>query len=167
MTFQQLFDYAADQPGMVALFLLAVPVLAFLVNLWAGTTDQEIWRWRYVYAALIYAACIPGIFALTLNIYLFLFERQSLWTMNLVLQVLPILTMVGTLMLIKRKMPFKYIPGFGRLSGFLTLIAALIGILWFFDRLHLVAFTYVPFTYIVVGFVALLIIIRFAWSRVF
>ena len=151
----------------MVLFLLAVPALAFLVNLWAGTTDGEIWRWWYVYAALIYAACIPGIFALTLNIYLFLFERQSLWTMNLVLQMLPILTMVATLMLIKRKMPFKYIPGFGRLSGFLTLIAAIIGILWFFDRLHLVAFTYVPFTYIAVGFVALLIIIRFAWSRVF
>jgi hypothetical protein len=167
MTLLQLFDYAAAQPGVVALFLVAVPLLAFLVNLWAGTTDQEIWRWRYVYAALIYVACIPGIFALTLNIYLFLFERQSLWTMNLVLQVLPILTMVGTLMLIKRKMPFKFIPGFGRLSGFLTLIASLIGILWFIDRLHLVAFTYVPFTYIVVGFVALLIIIRFAWSRVF
>ncbi len=167
MTFRDLFDYAAAQPGMVALFLLAVPALALLVNLWAGTTDVEIWRWRYAYATLIYAACIPGIFALTLNIYLFLFERQSLWTMNLVLQVLPILTMVGTLMLIKRKMPFKFIPGFGRLSGFLTLIAALIGILWFFDRLHLVAFTYVPFTYIVVGFVALLVIIRFAWSRVF
>ena len=167
MTFRDLFDYAAAQPGILALFLLAVPALAFLVNLWAGTTDEEIWRWRYAYAALIYVTCIPGIFALTLNIYLFLFECQSLWTMNLVLQVMPILTMVATLMLIKRKMPFKYIPGFGRLSGFMTLIAALIGILWFFDRLHLVAFTYVPFTYIAVGFVALLIIIRFAWSRVF
>ena len=167
MTFRDLFDYAAAQPGVVALFLLAVPLLAFLVNLWAGTTDAEIWRWRYVYAALIYAACIPGIFALTLNIYLFLFERQSLWTMNLSLQVLPIVTIIGALMFIKRKMPFKYIPGFGRLSGFMTLIASLIGILWFVDRLKLVAFTYVPFSYIVIGFVALLIIIRFAWSRVF
>ncbi|MBO0929448.1 hypothetical protein [Fibrella aquatilis] len=167
MTFRDLFDFAAAQPGVVALLLLAVPALAFLINLWAGTTDAEIWRWRYVYAGLVYAACIPGIFALTLNIYLFLFERQSLWTMNLALQVLPILTMMATLMLIKRKMPFKYIPGFGRLSGFMTLIAALIGILWFVDRLKLVAFTYVPFSYVVFGFVALLIIIRFAWSRVF
>ncbi len=167
MTFRDLFNYAAAQPGSIALFLLAIPVLAFLLNMWAGETAPDIWRWRYLYAALVYAACIPGMFAVTLNIYLFLFERQSIWDMNLVLQLLPILTMVATLMLIRRKLPFQYIPGFGRLSSFLTLIAALIGVLWFVDRLRLVAFTYVPFSYIVIGFVALLLIIRFAWSRIF
>ncbi|WP_375447058.1 hypothetical protein [uncultured Fibrella sp.] len=167
MTFRDLFAYAAAQPGVIALFLLLIPALVYVLNLWAGDTAESIWRWRYLYAGLVYAACIPGMFAVTLNVYLFLFERQSIWDMNLVLQVLPILTMVVTLMLIRRKLPFQYIPGFGRLSSFLTLIAALIGILWFVDRLRLVAFTYVPFTYIVVGFVALLLIIRFAWSRIF
>lgn len=167
MTFRELFDYAAAQPGVVALFLLSVPALAFLLNRWAGTTAPEIWRWRYLYAGLVYAACIPGMFAVTLAVYLFLFERQSVWAMNLVVQVLPVLTMIATLMLVKRKLPFQYIPGFGRLSGFLTLIAALIGVLWFVDRLRLVAFTYVPFGYVVVGFVVLLLGIRFAWSRIF
>jgi hypothetical protein len=167
MTLRDLFSYAAAQPGMVALFLLAVPAAAFLVNLWAGETAPDIWRWRYVYAVLVYAACIPGVFALTLNAYLFLFERQSIWTMNLALQVLPVLTMVGTLLLVKRKLPFAYVPGFGRLSGFLTLIAALIGVLWFVDRLRLVAFTYVPFSYLLIGFVGALLLIRFAWSRLF
>jgi hypothetical protein len=59
------------------------------------------------------------------------------------------------------------IPGFGKLSGFMTLIAALIGVMWFMDRVHLVAFIYVPFLYIVVGFVATLLLIRFAWSKMF
>lgn len=167
MTFRELFDYAAAQPGVVALFLLSVPALAFLLNRWAGTTAPEIWRWRYLYVGLVYAACIPGMFAVTLAVYLFLFERQSVWAMNLVVQVLPVLTMIATLMLVKRKLSFQYIPGFGRLSGFLTLIAALIGVLWFVDRLRLVAFTYVPFGYVVVGFVVLLLGIRFAWSRIF
>jgi hypothetical protein len=167
MTLRDLFSYATTQPGVVALFLLAVPALTFLVNLWAGETATDIWRWRYVYAALVYAACIPGVFALTLNVYLFLFERQSIWAMNLTLQVLPVLTMVGTLLLVKRKLPFAYVPGFGRLSGFLTLIAALIGVLWFVDRLRLVAFTYVPFSYLLAGFVGTLLLIRFAWSRLF
>lgn len=167
MTFRDLFEYAAAHPGTLAVLFLAIPLLTFLVNTQAGDTAPAIWTWRYTYAVLVYAACIPGMFAVTLNSYLFLFERQSLWTMNLVLQVLPILTMVATLMLVKRKLPFQYVPGFGRLSGFLTLIVALIGILWFMDRLRLVAFTYVPFGYIVVGFVALLVIIRFAWSRLF
>ncbi|MEZ0607282.1 hypothetical protein ACAW74_02145 [Fibrella sp. WM1] len=167
MTFRDLFDYAAAQPWVVAFFLLAIPLLTFLINLWSGETAEAIWKWRYAYAALIYAACIPGVFALTLNLYLFLFERQSIWAMNLVLQVLPILTMIATLWLVRQKLPFEYVPGFGRLSGFLTLIAALIGILWFVDRLRLVAFTYVPFSYLVVGFVGTLLLIRFAWSRIF
>ena len=167
MTFRDLFAYAAAQPGVIALFLLSIPMLVFLLNSWAGETAPDIWRWRYIYAGLVYAACIPGMFAVTLNIYLFLFERQSIWDMNLALQVLPIITMVATLMLVRRKIPFQYIPGFGRLSSFLTLIACLIGVLWFVDRLRLVAFTYVPFSYIVIGFIALLLIIRFAWSRIF
>ncbi len=167
MTLRDFFEYITAHSEVAVLFLLAIPMLAFLVNLWSGDTAEKIWQWRYVYAVLVYAACIPGIFALALNIYLFLFERQSIWTMNLALQLTPILTMIGTLMLIKRKIPFNYIPGFGRLSGFLTLIFALIGIMWFVDRLRLVAFTYVPFTYIVVGFVLTLVLIRFAWSKMF
>lgn len=167
MTFRDLFHYAAAQPGIIVGMLLISPALVLLLNLWVGATAETIWRWRYLYAGLVYAACIPGMFAVTLNIYLFLFERQSIWDMNLVLQLLPILTMVATLLLIRRKLPFQYIPGFGRLSSFLTLIAALIGALWFVDRLRLVAFTYVPFSYILVGFVMLLLVIRFAWSRLF
>ncbi|AKD55284.1 hypothetical protein [Spirosoma radiotolerans] len=167
MTLRDVFAALSGQPIMLFLLLSAVPTGAFLVNLWSGETAEAIWKWRYVYAVLVYLACIPGIFAVTLNIYLFLFERQSIWDMNLGLQVLPVLTMVATLMLIRRKIPFSYIPGFGKLSSFLTLIGAVMGILWFIDRTRIYAVTYVPFAYIVVGFVALLLIIRFAWSRIF
>jgi hypothetical protein len=74
---------------------------------------------------LVYAVCIPGVFAVTLNIYLFLFERQSVWQANIILQFLPVISMGITLMLIKSKIPFSLIPGFGKISGFLTLIAAI------------------------------------------
>lgn len=167
MTLRDLFDAVARNPSGYVFFLLLIPVLTFMVNLWSGRTAEETWRWRYVYAVLVYAACIPGVFALTLNAYLFLFERQSVWTMNLVTQVLPLLTMAGTLVLIRRKIPFKYVPGFGKIGNFLTLIAAVMGVLWFVDRLRLVAVTYVPFVYLLVGFVGLLLLIRFAWSRLF
>ncbi|GAB4044736.1 hypothetical protein [Spirosoma litoris] len=167
MTLRDVFATISGQPAFLFLLLASVPTAAFLVNLWSGETAEEIIKWKYVYSTLVYLACIPGIFAVTLNIYLFLFERQSIWDMNLALQVLPILTMIGTLFLIRRKIPFNYIPGFGKLSSFLTLIAAVMGILWFIDRTRIYAITYVPFTYIVVGFIALLLIIRFAWSRIF
>ena len=167
MTLRDVFDALSGQPTFLFLLLMAVPTVAFLVNIGSGKTADEIWKWRYVYATLVYLACIPGVFAITLSLYLFLFERQSIWDVNLALQVLPILTMVGTLMLIRRKMPFSYIPGFGKLSGFLTLIAAIIGIMWVVDRTRIYAISYIPFSYIIIGFVALLLIIRFAWSRMF
>ncbi len=167
MTLRDVFQAISGQPALLFLLLMAIPTGAFLVNLWSGSTAEEIIKWKYVYAVLVYLACIPGMFAVTLNIYLFLFERQSVWDMNLALQILPILTMIATLMLIRRKIPFDYIPGFGKLSGFLTLIVAVIGIMWFIDRTRIYAVTYIPFIYIAVGFVALLLIIRFAWSRIF
>lgn len=167
MTLRDVFALISGQPGLLFVLLMSVPASTFLVNLWSGETAEDIWKWRYVYAGLVYLACVPGIFALSLNVYLFLFERQSIWDMNLGLQVLPILTMVGTLMLIRRKIPFTYIPAFGKLSNFLTLLAALMGILWFIDRTHVYAVTYIPFAYIAIGFVVLLLIIRFAWSRIF
>ncbi len=167
MTLRDVFQAISGQPALLFVLLMAVPTGAFLVNLWSGSTAEEIIKWKYAYAVLVYLACIPGVFAVTLNIYLFLFERQSVWDMNLALQILPILTMIATLMLIRRKIPFAYVPGFGKLSGFLTLIAAIIGIMWFIDRTRIYAVTYIPFTYIAVGFIALLVIIRFAWSRIF
>lgn len=167
MTLQDFFQYVSSNPALLTVFLLSVPALAFVVNLWSGEKAEEIWRWRFLYATLVYLACIPGIFAVTLNVYLFLFERQSIWQMNLITQVLPVVTMVATLMIIKRKLPFAYIPGFGKLSGFMTLIAAVIGILWFIDRTRIYAVTYIPFVYIIVGFVGMLLLIRFAWSKLF
>ncbi|RAK00016.1 hypothetical protein LX87_01713 [Larkinella arboricola] len=167
MTLQDFFQSVSSNPALLTVLLLSIPALAFLVNLWSGEQAAEIWRWRFVYATLVYLACIPGIFAVTLNIYLFLFERQSIWQMNLITQVLPVITMVATLMLIKRKLPFAYIPGFGKLSGFMTLITAVIGILWFIDRTRIYAVTYIPFAYIAMGFVGVLLLIRFAWSKLF
>lgn len=167
MTLREVFETISGQPTLLFLLLMAIPAFAFLVNLWSGETAEDIWKWRYMYAVLVYLACIPGIFAVTLNIYLFLFERQSIWDMNLAIQVLPVLTMGLTLGIIRRKMPFSYIPAFGKLSSALTLMAAVMGILWIIDRTRLVAITYIPFTYIVVGFIGLLLLIRFAWSRIF
>ena len=166
MTLSQLFSSISQNPWPAIIYFILLPVIAWLIGIVAnGSRDVKFWS--LIYAILVYAVCIPGIFAVTLNIYLFLFERQSIWQANVVLQFLPVISMAITLMLIKSKIPFSQIPGFGKISGFLTLIAALIGTMWFFDRIRLVAFTYVPFSVILIGFVLTLLAIRFAWSKLF
>jgi len=166
MTLSQFFAAISANPWPSVVYFLILPFTAWVVGM-AADGSRDLKFWSIIYAILVYAVCIPGIFAVTLNIYLFLFERQSIWQANIVLQYLPVVSMAITLMLIKSKIPFSIIPGFGKISGFLTLIAALIGIMWFFDRIHLVAFTYVPFSVILIGFVLTLLAIRFAWSRLF
>lgn len=166
MTLSLLFNAISENPWPTVMYFILLPVISWIVGL-VSNGSRDVKFWSYIYAVLVYAICIPGIFAVTLNIYLFLFERQSIWKTNVVLQFLPVISMGITLMLIKSKIPFSLIPGFGKISGFLTLIAALIGVMWFFDRIHLVAFTYVPFTVIIVGFILTLLAIRFAWSKLF
>jgi hypothetical protein len=166
MTLAQFFTYISENPWPMVVFFIFMPFAAWLIGQTADGS-REVKFWSYVYAVLVYAVCIPGIFAVTLNAYLFLFERQSVWQANVILQFLPIISMGLTLMLIKSKIPFALIPGFGKISGFLTLIFLLIGMMWFVDRIHLVAFTYVPFSVILVGFVLTLLAIRFAWSKLF
>ncbi|MCE7039411.1 hypothetical protein [Dyadobacter sp. CY312] len=166
MTLSQLFNYISENPWPVALYFLLLPIVTWIIGL-VSTGSREVKFWSYVYAVLVYAICIPGVFAVTLNMYLFLFERQSIWQANIILQFLPVISMVLSLMLVKSKIPFSLIPGFGKISGFLTLITALIGVMWFFDRIRLVAFTYVPFSVILIGFVLTLLAIRFAWSKLF
>lgn len=168
MTLRDIFDQVSANPSLLLWYLLLIPSLAFLTSIWHNpNTPPQQSQTRYIYTVLAYAATIPGIFAFTLNLYTFLFERQSIWTMNLVTQVLPIITMVITLMIIKRSIPFEYVPAFGKLSGFVTIIFAAIGIMWFVDRLRIYAITYVPFQYIAIGFIGMLLLIRFGWKKMF
>jgi hypothetical protein len=168
MTLRDIFQHINTNPFVLLWFLLSIPLLTFVVSIWQNpNTPPQLSANRHFYTILAYLACIPGIFAITLNCYLFLFERQSIWDMNLITQLLPIVTMIGTLILIKKSIPFEHVPAFGKLSGFMTLVFAMIGIMWFVDRLRIVAITYVPFQYIAVGFVALLLLVRFGWSKLF
>ena len=167
MTLLDVFNAISGQPVLLLVFLIALPIGAFFINKRSGTTTDGIWAWRYMYTSLIYVACILGVFTVILNIYLLVFEGQSLLVVNLPLQVLPILTSVTTLMVIQSKIPFQYIPGFGRLSDFVTIIAILISGLWFVDRASIYPVSYVPFLYIILGFGVLLFVVRHVWNRLF
>ena len=110
----------------------------------------------------MYAGCIPGVFAFALNIYLFLFERgNSIFNANLLTQVLPIVSMIATLAIVRRNAPFEYIPGFGKLSSLMLMIGAVFVLMYFLNRLHLVAWVNVPVHYLLLIIGGLLLAFRF------
>jgi hypothetical protein len=106
----------------------------------------------------VYLTCIPGIFAITLSIYMFLFERRSIMETNVYTQIIPVLSMIVTLLLIKKNVSLDDVPGFGRLSGLIMIITAVIALLWILDRMRIFAITFIPFIWIIVLFLVIVLV---------
>lgn len=164
MTLQELFQYLSEQPNLVLGYFTIIPILALV----AGVLDKDEGHyqpWNYIYAALIYLVSIPGIFVITLNVYLWLFEGKGIMTFDLITQVLPIVSMIITLLIIRRNVILDYIPGFDRLSGLIVIITAIICLMWVIDRTRIVAFARIRFEYIFLIIIGLLFLIRFGLKR--
>jgi len=166
MTLRQLFDLMGENPVYILFYFAIIPLAALLANV-LGKGEGNLSPWKYLYSILIYAVCVPGIFAVTLSVYYFLFEKRSILDTDVYIQVLPIVSMVLTLLIIRRNADFDYIPGFDKLSGLMMMIAATLGIMWFIDRTHIYAITYLRFEVVLLIFFALLLVIRFGWSEIF
>ena len=162
MTLRELFDYLSANPAVMMLYFLMVPFTAFLAGI-LGKGEGHLSPWKYLYSALIYLVCVPGIFAAALAVYLFLFEKGgSIFNVNLLTQVLPIVSMVLTLGIIRSNAPFESIPGFSKLSSLMLMIASIFILMYFLDRLHLVAWVNVPVIYLVLIVAGLLLAFRLA-----
>ncbi len=166
MTLTAFFDWVSSEPGWVIAYFVALPLLALLFGRWGG--ENVIYSpWNYLFAAIIYLVCVPGIFALTLNVYLFLFERQSIFDANIITQWLPILGMAVTLPLVQRQIDLDYVPGFGRLSGLIAMITLVLTLMWVVDRTRLWFISYLPVGYVLIIFSGLLIGMYWAAGKVF
>jgi len=165
MTLKEFFDLLGDNPIIILSYFALIPFTALLAGV-LGKGEGYISPWKYLYSALIYLVAVPGIFAVTLNIYLFVFERQSVFNMDVYTQVLPIVSMLATLLIIRRNVDLNYIPGFDRLGGLIMVVTAAIAIMWFIDRTRIYMISFVKFEYVLLMLVGLLILIRFGWSRV-
>lgn len=164
MTLAEFFKLLGDQPAYIILFFTLLPFTALMAGI-MGRGDGHLSPWKYLYSCLVYLVSVPAIFAVTLSAYLFLFERRSILQTDVLTQILPIASMVLTLWLISRNVILERIPGFGKLSGLIMMIMATFGIMWFIDRTHIIAFTRIPFHFIILIFIALLLVIRFGWSK--
>ncbi len=166
MTLQDLFDLVAENPKYVVFYFAILPLAALL----AGALDNDRGHalpWNYIYSFLIYAVSVPGLFALTLNVYQFLFERTRVMDVDLVLQVLPIVSMIFTLLIIRRNVDLDYIPGFDKLSGLMMIITAVLGLMWLADRTHIIAFLRLRWQVVILIFAGLMLLIRFGFQRSF
>lgn len=165
MTLQDFFDILAANPSILLFYFTAVPLTTLLANLFSPG-QGHVTPWKELYSILLYLASVPGIFALTLSAYFFLFEQRSLLETDVFVQIMPLLSMILTIYLIKRHVDLDLIPGFDRLSGLFWMIFAIIMLLWLVDRTRIFAIVSLPLLSVVALVTILLIVSRLGWRKV-
>jgi hypothetical protein len=164
MTLGEFFKLCGENPTLLIGFFLFVPLIALLA-LFFSNGQGHLSPWKYLFSVLIYLVAIPGIFAVTLSVYMFLFERRSIMDTNIYTQVLPVVSMLATFILIRRQVDLDLVPGFGKLSGLITILSVLIVVMWIIDKTHIYSITFMPFYVVILILVAGFLLIRMGLKR--
>lgn len=136
MTIEELALAAADQPAMIGTFLALPPVLALVAMLF-GRDPVGAGPRRYLFAALVYLVCIPGVMAAVITAYALLFDGTSILSLDILVYFGPIVSMALTLMLIARTTPLERVPGFGRIGGFMLMLGAAFFVAFILQRMRI------------------------------
>ncbi|NUM52182.1 MAG: hypothetical protein HUU46_00935 [Candidatus Hydrogenedentes bacterium] len=124
MTTREFINWVAALPSWaIAAAFVAPPVVAIALRFVHGLGEGARAPWRYVYALLVYWACLPGVFVAVVVGYMLFFTNENLLDQNVLLYIFPPVSMVVTLMLIRKNVSFDDVPGFDRLSGLIAVIA--------------------------------------------
>lgn len=119
MTLQALFAAIDQHPLPVLAYFIGLPTLAWLAGrLHRGPLHQSPVRW--LYSAVLYAVCVPGIAAAV--VFADNVAQGRLLQVGVLSQILPLLAMAASLLLIRRQAGPEQIPGFRRLTGFMALL---------------------------------------------
>ena len=75
--------------------------------------------------------------------------------------------MLGTLLLIRRNVDLKDVPGFEKISGLILVITATLALMWFIDRTHIWVISFLPFWQAMLIFIGLLLAVKWGWGKIF
>lgn len=164
MTLQQLFQRIGENPSFLLFYFLIIPIAAVIAGI-LGRGEGHLSPWKYLYAILIYLVSVPGIFAVALNIYFFLFQKGDVMQTDVYMQILPIVVMLVTIFIIRRNVDLSVIPGFDKISGLWFMLFAAMFLMWFLEKIRIVVFSYLPFQYLLGIFAVLFLLIYIGWKR--
>jgi len=164
MTLGEFFNLLSNNPNYILGYFSLIPLTA-LIGTIIGKGEEDEPVWKYFYSILIYLVAIPGIFAITLSVYLFFFERRSIFQTDVLTQIVPVISMIATFLIIKRRVQLERIPGFGRISGLVMMVGVALIAMWVMEKTRIVFFSYLPVQYVLAILVGLLIVFRVGWSK--
>lgn len=124
MTVREFTEMIASFPAYkVLLFFTVPPLVSFLAGILHGKGKGNASPWKYIYSVLIYWVCVPGIFSAVMTLYTIFFTGENLLDQNILIYILPVVSMVVSLVFINKNVSFDDIPGFDRIYGLMIIIA--------------------------------------------
>lgn len=123
MTIREILKAVEPYSLFIGIGFVVPPVLAFLSGLVHGPGNGGRSPWKYVYSVLVYAVCFPGICSAVLTGYALFFTHKDLLDIDVMIYIAPVVSMVLTLILIRKNVSFDEVPGFDRISGLMVMIA--------------------------------------------
>jgi hypothetical protein len=140
VTARELAQFADRHPLVLLALFVALPVVAWLFGRMHSRGGGGVAPWKFFYSVLVYLACVPGLFAGVLTAYALFFTRENLMDASLIVYVAPIVSMIVTLILIKKNVDFDQVPGFDRISGLMVMIACSFGLALAIEKMRIFVF---------------------------
>ncbi len=120
-TVEDAIRFVDNYPLYIGAFMGAPPLLALIVGFFYKP-GYIVRPADYLYSILVYMVCIPGVFSCVLIAYTLFFTHGNLLRVSVWVYFMPVIAMIATLSIIKRKTTFKRLPGFDHLAGLMIVI---------------------------------------------
>jgi len=140
MTTRDLIELAGQHPAVLLIAFVLPPLIAWLAGKVHGKEQGKLAPWKYLYSALVYLVCIPGMFAGVITAYTLFMSGENLLDANLLVYFLPIASMTATLVLIRKNVSFEEVPGFDRLSGLMAMVGCSFALALFIQKTRIFLF---------------------------
>ncbi|MEM7016476.1 MAG: hypothetical protein AAF512_03935 [Pseudomonadota bacterium] len=167
MSIQELLNLIQGYPEYLLVYFCVPPVLAFFIGFLHGRQRGEATGWKYVYSVLVYLVCLPGIISLSLLAYNLFFIRGNLLEVNALVYFLPVASMILTLVIVAKQASINELPGFGKLSGLMVLLALTFAVLLFVYKTRILIGFFGSFEALLVLGVAVFLAFRWASRKLF
>lgn len=149
----------------VIYFFAGLPLFSIVIGFFHKQRDGEKTLLRYLYSLLTFVSTILGTFSISLIGYALL-TRTNLLNVNATVYFLPLVSMITNLIIIGKQAEFSKLPGFGRLSGLIIIMAITFAILFFLSKVRILVGFFGSFEALLILGVAIYLLLRWSVKKV-
>ena len=167
MTTRDFIELIGRYPLLVLACCAALPLLAFCCGLLHGKGQGAHAPWKYLYAVLVYLACIPGLFCSVIVAYTLFFTHENLLNVDPLVYFGPIAAMIITLVLVNHRAALGALPGVNRLSSFMIIIAVSFAVILAIEKTFIGIIFFANFFHLLLIGLGIFLVLKWATSRLF